>query len=132
MYLSKRSNGVYYLWYHNELGRKRKVSTQKKLKADALEFVKNFRQTDRERKARLQKITLQAFQTDFLSYSSGVHTQKTQRHFKVAFREFCRVIGDLPLHKIGIREIEHFLRVKKAEASGMNGAKILHCSCLSI
>ena len=123
MYLSKRSNGVYYLWYHNELGCKRKVSTQKKLKADALGFVKNFRQTEREHKARLQNITLQTFQTDFLTYSSGVHTEKTQRHFKVAFKEFCRVIGDLPLQRIGIREIEQFLSVKKAEASDWTARK---------
>ena len=76
-----------------------------------------------QHKARLQNITLQAFQTDFLSYSSGVHTQKTQRHFKVAFKEFCRVIGNLPLLKIGIREIEHFLSVKKAEASDWTARK---------
>jgi integrase len=33
------------------------------------------------------------------------------------------VIGDLPLHKISIREIEHFLSVKKAEASEWTARK---------
>jgi hypothetical protein len=41
MFLSKR-NGVYYLWYEDESGRRQKVSTRSKVKRDALAFVRAF------------------------------------------------------------------------------------------
>jgi integrase len=35
----------------------------------------------------------------------------------LTFREFTKVIGNLPIQKVGVREIETFLSVKQAEAS---------------
>jgi len=35
MFLSKRSNGVYYLWYYDEGGKKRKLSTKTHSKPEA-------------------------------------------------------------------------------------------------
>ena len=123
MFLSKRSNGIYYLWYEDELGKPQKTSTRCRRKADALQFVKEFESNQAERKVKLQRISLSLFKEDFLAYSSGVHTIKTQKHFAVAFREFLRVIGDLPLHRISSREIEEFLSIKKAEASSWTSRK---------
>jgi site-specific recombinase XerD len=42
---------------------------------------------------------------------------KTVDSNKTALDEFLRIVGDLPLHKVGIREIEAFLARKKDEAS---------------
>jgi hypothetical protein len=39
MFLSERSNGVWYLWFDDELGRRHKVSTHCNLKSDALKFL---------------------------------------------------------------------------------------------
>ena len=70
-----------------------------------------------------KNITLEAFMKEFLEYSSGVHSCKTQKTHRTAFREFIRVEGNKPLSSIGVREIEHFLSKKKLEASEWTARK---------
>jgi len=67
--------------------------------------------------------TIATFAKQYLEYSSGSHTKKTHKTYNTAFREFLRVEGDRNLHSIGIREIEHFLSVKKKEASEWTSRK---------
>jgi integrase len=67
--------------------------------------------------------TVGAFGGEFAEYSTGVHSKKTQRTYRTALREFVRIVGDLPLRSIGIREIERFLSTKKAEASSWTARK---------
>ncbi len=111
MFLSKRSNGVWYLWFDDELGRKQKVSTRCTLKSDALKFLQTYRQDEHER------VSLSLITEDYLTYSRSVHTAKSQKRMSIALREFKRIVGDLPLHRIGVREMEQFLAVKKSEVS---------------
>ncbi len=117
MFLSKRSNGVYYLWYYNESGQKRKVSTKSHSKSEAQAFLKGFIENGKEKKSRLTAISLGQFQTEFLSYSANKHASKTQRAFLTAFREFTRIVGDKPIRFVNVRDVEQFLSVKKREAS---------------
>jgi integrase/recombinase XerD len=70
-----------------------------------------------------KQITLEEFKKEFLEYSSGVHSRKTFRTHRTAFRELIRVEGNRPLQSIGIREIEHFLSKKKEEASEWSARK---------
>jgi integrase len=70
-----------------------------------------------------EQIDLQEFKKEFLEYSSGVHSHKTQKTHRTAFREFIRVEGNRALNSIGVREIEHFLSVKKTEASEWSARK---------
>ncbi|MDP2207302.1 MAG: site-specific integrase [Bacteroidota bacterium] len=123
MFLSRRLNGVYYLWFVDEGGRKRKVSTGCKMKADAFKFLKSYNQAEAERRAKLKTISLNEFMQEFLNYSSGVHTLKTQACFKNAFREFIRIISDKQLNQISIKDIESFLSQKKLEASEWTARK---------
>jgi integrase len=123
MFLSKHSSGVYYLFFHDELGNRRKVSTRCRHKVEATQFLQRFKVNEYEKKIKLERKSLGEFQDDFLRYSSTVHAPKTQKCFKVAFREFKRIIGDIPLHKVGVREIERFLATKKAEASAWTARK---------
>ena len=39
MFLSRRSNSIYYLWLDDELGKTRKISAGCKHKSDALQFL---------------------------------------------------------------------------------------------
>ena len=70
-----------------------------------------------------QSISLTEYAKEFLEYSAGVHTKKTRKTYETAFRELIRVEGDRLLDKTGIREIEHFLGVKKLEASEWTSRK---------
>jgi len=108
MFLSKRSNGVYYLWFIDESGKKRKVSTGCYLKSEALKFLQEFNQSQETRKVQFKNIPLSQFKQGFLQYSQTVHRSNTQRLFRIALTEFSRIISDIPLQNIGFRDIEHF------------------------
>jgi len=123
MFLSRHPNGFYYLFYFDALGKRHKVSTKCRRKSDALSFLQEFKQEEQERKKKVERKSLSLFAQDFLTYSRSVHTSNTQRAFRVAFREFLRIVGDEPLHQIGVREIENFLSVKKSEASDWTARK---------
>ncbi|MBS4028818.1 MAG: site-specific integrase [Ignavibacteriales bacterium] len=117
MFLSKRSNGIYYLWFINELGIKQAVSTQSKHKSDALKFLQQFKEKEHENKIKIQRLSFSQFKDDFLTYAQTIYTQKTRKTFSTALNEFQRVVGDVPMHKISVRNIEHFLALKMEEAS---------------
>jgi integrase len=123
MYLSKRNNGIWYLWFHDAMGKKRKVSTGALTKPDALKFLRDFKEHDAKRKVKLTGKTLKEFHEDFKTYSASIHTPKTQESNDNAFRELIRIVGDVRLDKVGIREIEGFLATKKAEASDFTAKK---------
>jgi hypothetical protein len=42
MFLAKRCNGIYSLWYDDELDGRHKVSTACRLKSEALKFLQTF------------------------------------------------------------------------------------------
>ena len=117
MFLSKRANGTYYLWFQDESGKRYKVSTGCKTKPEAMVFLRDFFKGEKDKKVKLQNITLSKFVVEFLNYSLSTHSPKTQRCFKISFREFIRIVGDKPLKIIGIRDIEKFLALKKSEAT---------------
>ncbi len=107
----------------DETGTRHKVSTKCRKKSEALSFLHQFKRNEFERRKKLKTISFSDFTEQFLEYSSGVHSPKTQRTNSTAFKEFLRVEGNRPLHSIGIREIEHFLSVKKKEASEWTARK---------
>jgi site-specific recombinase XerD len=69
------------------------------------------------------ELKLTEFAAEYLEYSSGVHTKKTRKTYETAFRELIRIGGDCLLEKVGIREVERFLSVKKSEASEWSSRK---------
>jgi integrase len=113
-YLFKRCNGFYYILYEQD-DRKHWKSTGAKLKTYAIQYLRQFRET--EQRTKLKATSLIQFAEDYLAYSKTIHSRKSQGSIRTSLREFIRIVGDLPLHKVGIREIENFLAVKKGEAS---------------
>jgi len=122
MFLSKIGT-VYYLYFSDDTGARQKVSTSCRKKSDALVFLQDFKLNEYEKRKKLKTISLSDFRDQFIEYSAGIHTPKTLRTHVTAFREFLRVEGNKHLHSIGIREIEHFLSVKKREASEWTARK---------
>ncbi|MGB6063577.1 MAG: site-specific integrase, partial [Desulfomonilaceae bacterium] len=122
MFLS-RIGEVYYLFFNDKSNVRRKVSTRSRKKVDAVQFLREFKEEEYEREQKLKEVLLSSFVKDYETYSASVHTPKTQTTYRTAFREFIRVEGDHPLPVIGIRHIEHFLSVKKVEASEWTARK---------
>ena len=78
MFLAKRSNGVYYLWFIDEAGHRQKISTGSTLKPDAIKFLRDFKEGERRLKSQLILKTLSGFWLDYQTYSKSIHTAKTQ------------------------------------------------------
>jgi site-specific recombinase XerD len=122
MFLSKIGS-VYYLYFKDEKNIRHKVSTKCRKKPDALQFLQDFKREEYEQERKLKAILFSKFVDEYEFYASSVHTAKTLRTYLTAFREFIRVEGDRCLNTIGAREIEHFLSVKKVEASEWTARK---------
>ncbi|HEY9167086.1 MAG TPA: site-specific integrase [Candidatus Kryptonia bacterium] len=122
MFLSK-IGGVYYLFFKDENRARHKLSTRCRKKPDAIEFLRDFKREEYETKKKLETVLFSEFVNQYAAYASSVHTAKTLTTYQTAFREFLRVEGDCLLNTIGIREIEHFLSVKKLEASEWTARK---------
>ena len=67
MFLSNRSNGVYYLWYFNNASKLRKISTGCTLKVEAQQFLKEFISKGRVEAQTLETVTLIQFFGEYLS-----------------------------------------------------------------
>ena len=123
MFLSKRSNGIYYLWFMDERGRKQKVSTRCSHKPDAVKFFREFKEGEKQRKTSLTTRMLSELFVEYQEYAKSIHTIKTRHSSANAFRELLRIAGDIRLDKLGVKEIESFLAQKKAEASEWTARK---------
>jgi integrase len=121
MFLSRRSNGIYYLWYLDERGVYRKVSTRTCLRSEAAKFLRSF--NEEERVQQPASPMLSQFAEEYLGYSASLHRPATSSTVKYCFIEFSRFIGDRPLDKIGVREIESFLVRKRSQASDFTARK---------
>ncbi len=122
MFLSK-CRGVYYLFFKDQSGVRHKISASSRKKQDALQFLRDFKREEYEAKKKLETVLFSKFVNQYAAYASSIHTVKTLKTYQTAFREWLRVQGDRCLNTIGIREIEHFLSIKKLEASEWTARK---------
>jgi site-specific recombinase XerD len=97
MFLSKHSNGTYYLFYYNEQGRRKRVSTHCQYKTDAMNFLQSFKRDEYERRQKAKHKLLSEFLTAFLSYAEGSFSKGTVAIYKATLRNFIKYIGDFPL-----------------------------------
>ena len=121
MFLSKRYNGIYYLWYVDDRGIYRKVSTRSRSKTAAVKFLRSFKAEERERQSPTRLIS--QFSAEYLTYSESIHRPSTTNTIKYAFIELQRFLGNRQMQKIGVREIETFLAHKTKEASELTARK---------
>jgi len=97
MFLYKHSNGVYYLYFKSEQGKRQKVSTRCTYKTDAMNFLQSFKRDEYERRQKAKHKLLSEFFTAFLSYAEGNFSQGTVAIYKATLRNFIEYIGNLPL-----------------------------------
>ena len=97
MVLSKR-NGIYYLWYEDDDGRKRKISTRAHLKSDALKFLRSF--DERRETIRRARTHLSVFSVDAVRYAETTLNKGTSKLYSHSLRNFQRMLGDVLLSKI--------------------------------
>jgi len=91
MFPSKRSNGIYYLWFDNELGCRQKVSTCCTRKSDALKFLQSFRENVHQRRATPHRTSLSHFAEDYLTYCKSVLAPKSVESARTSLHEFRKM-----------------------------------------
>jgi integrase/recombinase XerC len=127
MFLHRRkSSGVFYLHFRDESGRQRSVSTRARKKSDALQFLKSFREREQEKLRRIQNISLSDFTKEYLTYSKSIHTASSNRSARSVLGEILRILGDMPMAKIGIREAENLIAEKRRVSE--HSARLCHAT----
>jgi len=101
MFIYKRDNGYYYL-YWTENGKRRKLSTKTKSKSEALKFLMSKRST------KTRSVSVSELQTVIQDYAKTNSAAKTQRLFRIAFDNFIRISGNKPIADVTAHDIEHF------------------------
>lgn len=125
MFLSKRSNGIYYIFYDQPNGKRTCISTKAKNKNDALKFLSEFQNNLRlASESQVIPIDLKTFSFDYQMFSEKFHTAKTHYMVKIIFEQFEDHIGNPSLSEITNRECEIFI-YKKATVSQYTAQKYL-------
>ena len=111
MYLSKRSNGFYYIFYPQLNGKLTCISTKEKTKSEALKFLSNFEKEIKTRKeSKALPIPLRQFFDEFLKYSESIHSPKHTESLKATFNKFITHNGNPLLSEM---KKEDFIKYKE-------------------
>lgn len=107
MFLSKRKNGYYYVWYIKD-GRKNAISTKKTSKKEAQKFLSDLQKN--LHKKNIRKIDnvnrLSDFTDKYIAYSKGLHKEKYTQAINNTFnilKRYCTdnaFLGDLTPQRI--------------------------------
>lgn len=105
MFLSKR-NGIYYLWYDDDDGRRRKISTRARLKSDALKFLRSF--DERREAIRRARAQLSAFSVDAVRYAETTLNKGTFKLYSHSLRNFQRIVGNVLLSRLTPQHFDQY------------------------
>ena len=101
MFLSKHKNGYYYIYYKDNVGKRKAISTKSENKTDAN---KSLSDLSAELKERAEKktvpISLKKMIFEFLKYSESVHSYNHTLSLKSTLKEMVNYIGDVPAEQI--------------------------------
>ncbi len=107
MFLSKSSSGIYYLWFSID-GKKQKVSTRSKFKADALKFLQTFKTDEHKKRIETKTVLLQSFTTDFLLFADGNFSKGTVNIYRASLNKLLSIIGNIPIASITPQHFDIF------------------------
>lgn len=125
MFLSKRSNGYYYIYFDNNLGKRNKVSTNTKFKKEAYEFLTRFsKEYHSKYVSGIENINLETFTKEYYKFSTSIHRPKTTKEIKSILKEFSIFLNNPLLSKISGKGIRKYL-VHKSKTSNYTAQKHL-------
>lgn len=118
MFLSKRSNGIYYIFYQSPSGKRACKSTGSKLKAQATKYLSNFgKQLDEGRINKTIAISVKDFLFQFLCYSESVHSPKHTHSLRATFKAFTTYLPNTQLDEINQQTIQGFVDARLKRVS---------------
>jgi integrase len=110
MFISRRNNGIYYIYFEQNNGKRTCISTKSKNKSDALRFLSRFEQEIKKKaESKITPIRLKQFIFEFLKHSEGIHTPKTTKCFNNTFGFLLKYFGDVQLTEISHKKINEYI-----------------------
>lgn len=107
MFISKRDNKIYYLYYNDISGKRKKISTKSNKKKFALKFLSEFK--GMEQKGDNNSISLEQFRMEYISHSTAILKPKTILTIESTFNRFVKYFGNIQIDSLSIRDIENFI-----------------------
>jgi integrase len=105
MFLSKSRGGYYYIWYTDDRGKRRKVSTRCKLKTDALKALTDFKALTARKGS---SIMLAQFVEQFLRYAEATYSLATVEMYRRTLGYFLAHASDRLLKSITPKHIDEY------------------------
>jgi len=118
MYLSKHKNGYYYIYFIDEHGRRKSVSTKVKFKSEATKFLSSFKNELQKRKdTKTISIPLNQFVIKFLIYSSHIHSENHTKSLRSTLRKLIEYCGEGNLNELDKQDIISFVEWRLSKVS---------------
>ncbi|HET55572.1 MAG TPA: site-specific integrase [Ignavibacteria bacterium] len=118
MYLSKHRNGYYYIYFQDESGRRKSISTKTKLKSEAAKFLSEFKDHLQQRKdSKTIPVSIQHFITKFLIYSSHIHSENHTKSLRTTLIKLLEYSGDINLNELQKQKVISFIEWRLSKVS---------------
>jgi integrase len=113
MFLSKNSNGRYYIYYDKPDGKRTSISTKTKLKSEALKFLTNFENEQKQRaQEKVTAISLKKLLFEYLKYSETIHSRNTTLSIKSTVNSLNGYFGETNFASIDRNKISQYLHFR--------------------
>jgi integrase len=113
MFLSKRKNGIWYIHFTQQNGKKNRVSTKCRVKTEALKFLSDFQfQLKKREQSKVTPISLKDFSFEYRKNCELTLRPKTCKKLKTIFTRLEIYLGNQPLTSITSNHIKSFIREK--------------------
>lgn len=118
MFLAKRSNGIYQIYFINKNGKRTSKSTGCKKKSDALKVLSKFKdEIDLQNSTELISISFSKMIWEFLKHAESIYTSKSIKNFRNTFRFAQDYFGDIDLDKMNDVLIRRYLDKRLRDSS---------------
>lgn len=128
MFLSKHKNGYYYIYYSDQFGKRKNISTKTKNKSEANKFLSNL---SAELKKRAEKkivpISLKKMIFEFLKYSESIHSYSHTISLKGTFKRMLNYFGDLPVDQLEKDKLLNFFQYRSRNISPHTLKREIEC-----
>ncbi len=108
MYLTKEKNSPFYQLVYFYNGKRTKKTTKKRTKAEALQFLTEFKNVLKE-KEKQKVISLSEFEREYISLVSSIRTFSYNKLIVVTFRRLQKETGDILLNELDQFKAEKFI-----------------------
>jgi integrase len=118
MFLSKRPNGIYHIYYKKPNGKLTSISTKSKLKSEANKYLAKFsNELTKQEDTILKSILLKTFSIEFLKQSETVHTFWTNYTYKQTYKFFNNYFPNILISDLRASDISRYIEYRIKNSS---------------